>query len=87
MRFHGPQALNDTYKKQGGTSFKPNTFSYFFSVDAPFACPCPYVPIFRTLFQVRIPQPLCLPLLRKLPGMYQQFPFWNSTCVLPNPIL
>jgi hypothetical protein len=27
----------------------------------------------------RIPQLLCLPLLRKLPGVYQQFPFWNAS--------
>ena len=26
--------------------------------------------------KLRIPQVLCLPLLRKLPGVYQQFPFW-----------
>src|SRR6267378_1042878 len=57
---------------------------YFFSVLAPFACPC--LPSSVRSSKFRIPQPLCLPLLRKLPGVYQQFPFWNSTCVLANPI-
>src|SRR5260370_9810600 len=40
---------------------------------------------FQTLphsFIFRILQLLCLPLLRKLPGVYQQFPFWNSPLVL-----
>ncbi len=70
----------NTYKKRGGTSFKPNTFSLSWP---PFACPC--LPSSVRSSKFRIPQPLCLPLLRKLPGVYQQFPFWNSTCVLANP--
>jgi len=49
-----------------------------------------HLPIFRQFFpscfqtlahssKFRIPQLLCLPLLRKLPGVYQQLPFWNSS--------
>src|SRR5882762_7201311 len=67
-------------KNGGGASFKPNTFSLSWP---PFACPC--LPSSVRSSKFRIPQPLCLPLLRKLPGVYQQFPFWNSTCVLANP--
>jgi hypothetical protein len=72
--------LDATLTKNGGHVLQTK---YFFSVLAPFACPC--LPSSVRSSKFRIPQPLCLPLLRKLPGVYQQFPFWNSTCVLANP--
>src|SRR6267143_5581205 len=68
-------------QKNGGA--RPST-KYFFSVLAPFACPC--LPSSVRSSKFRILQPLCLPLLRKLPGVCQQFPFWNSNCALANPI-
>ena len=72
--------LDATLTKNGGRVLQTK---YLFSVLAPFACPC--LPSSVRSSKFRIPQPLCLPLLRKLPGVYQQFPFWNSTCVLANP--
>src|SRR6266481_3035945 len=74
-------SLDATLTTNGGHVLQTK---YFFSVLAPFACPC--LPSSVRSSKFRIPQPLCLPLLRKLPGVYQQFPFWNSTCVLANPI-
>src|SRR6266481_2136655 len=74
-------SLDATLTTNGGHVLQTK---YFFSVLAPFACPC--LPSSVPSSKFRIPQPLCLPLLRKLPGVYQQFPFWNSTCVLANPI-
>jgi hypothetical protein len=38
----------------------------------------PYLPSSVHSSKFRISQPLCLPLLRELPGVYQQFPFQNS---------
>jgi hypothetical protein len=39
-------------------------------------CLSPYLPSSVPSSKFRIPQLLCLPLLRKLPGVYPKFPFW-----------
>src|SRR6266849_1097299 len=62
-------SLDATLTRNGGHVLQTK---YFFSVLAPFACPC--LPSSVRSSKFRIPQPLCLPLLRKLPGVYQQFP-------------
>ena len=70
----------NTYKKQGVPPSSQLSFSIL-----PSPVLVSYLPSSVRSSKFRIPQPLCLPLLRKLPGVYQQFPFWNSTCVLANP--
>jgi len=78
----------NTYKKQGGTilqaqSFLPTSASTTFRR---FALRPPNSPALLLYFlssvhssNFRIPQVFYLPLLRKLPGVTQQFPFRNSS--------
>jgi hypothetical protein len=64
MKFRGPEALNDTYKKQAGWG-------------VPCGVPWPFLvaPPYRYVAPAYL---LCLPLLRKLPGVYPKLPFWKG---------
>src|SRR2546425_7537906 len=73
-------------RNRGGTSFKPKVFSLrvpprFVSSFVPPNSPAllPYFLSSVHSSNFRIPQVFYLPLLRKLPGVSQQFPFRNSS--------
>src|SRR6266403_1945406 len=85
----GLSPLDVTYKKltknRGGTSFKPKVFSLrgpprfvspFVPPTLPPCFPISYLPY---TLPTSVSRKSYLPLLRKLPGVSQQFPFRNSS--------